>query len=255
MPGFSWSRWAAAADAVADRALREVPFYRERLVGAGARGGPVPSADLADRLWALCPLSSPFSPADEPTLWTGVPGDLAAGVRLVGRTRPWAPVVEARAAWVPWTRLGPLGPVYAPVVVSTPDLDGPARALTASRPVLVAPPGAVPGLTGRLDHVGPVVLRLAAPEAGEHQGSMALLFDRHLGYYAGRSPVCGHWHVLWRRFHVEVDGDLVVTALRRRRPTLSRVALDAGGFTGVVACRRHSTPVLVSDPVFRGPTR
>ncbi|EWC60231.1 hypothetical protein UO65_4477 [Actinokineospora spheciospongiae] len=246
---FSGPRWAAAADAVADRALREVPFYRERLVGAGARGGPVPSAELADRLWALCPLASPFTPAREPTLWTGVPGDLAAAVRLAGRWGRATPVVEARRAWVPWTRLTPAGPAYAPVVVSTPDLDGPARARTPARPVLVAPPAAVAELTARLDHVGPVVLRLAAAEVSGHRGRAAVLFDPHLGYFAGRSPVCGHWHVLWRRFHVAVTGGaLVVTALRRRRPTLSRIAVPAGDFARVDLCRRHRTPVLLSDP-------
>ncbi|MBM7773627.1 hypothetical protein JOD54_003831 [Actinokineospora baliensis] len=243
--GYSQLAWERAAAAVAARALREVPFYRER--HARGRGlAPVPTEELEGRLWALCPLSRPYRAMTEPTLWTGDPADLAAAVRGCGAGG--GAVVEVRSAVVPWDRLGPLGPRYAPVLSPTATAvdvsasDGPARALVAGgRTVLVSAPEDVDAVQGRIGAVTVVVRRLA--KVGE-PGCLAVLHDRHLGYFATRPTSCGQWHLLWRRFHVAPgDGGVLVTALKRRRPTLVRVAVDVG-LRQVAECSVHGTPVL-----------
>ncbi|WP_026422023.1 hypothetical protein [Actinokineospora inagensis] len=244
--GFSHIAWERAAAAVAARAVREVPFYRER----HARGlgvAPVPAAELERRLWALCPLSRPYSAQREPTLWTGDPADLAAVLRISGLG--W-PVVEVRSALVPWTRLGLLGPRYAPVLsgsaiaVDVSTTDGPAKALAASGvSVLVSPPDDVADVVARIGHRGPVVRSLV--KADQPDGH-AVLHDRHLGYFAEWSTDCAQWHVPWRRFHVDAgEGGILVTALRRRRPTLVRVLVDVG-LGRVAECPAHGTPVLLA---------
>ncbi|RLK54311.1 hypothetical protein [Actinokineospora cianjurensis] len=243
--GYSQLAWERAAAAVGARAVREVPFYRER----HARGlglGPVPVEELERRLWALCPLSRPYRPAAEPTLWTGDPRDLAtallvAGVGGVG-------VLEVRSAVVPWTRLGALGPRYAPVLAPSADVvdlsasDGPARAMVASgETVLVSPPEVADEVSARIGHAGMIVRRLTS--ATDILGP-AVLHNRHIGYFAARPHGCARWHILWRRFHVSPgDGGLLVTALRRRRPTLVRVLIDIG-LNRVGICREHGRPVL-----------
>ncbi|GAA3065106.1 hypothetical protein [Actinokineospora globicatena] len=243
--GYSQLTWERAAAAVAARAVREVPFYRER----HARGlglAPVPVAEVAQRLWALCPLSSPHRPAAEPTLWTGDPRDLATGLLVAGVSG--ASVLEVRSALVPWTRLGALGPRYAPVLSPSADAvdlsasDGPARAMTAAgETVLVSPPEVATEVAARVGHTGVIVRRLTT--ATDMIGP-AVLHDRHLGYFAARPHGCGSWHVLWRRFHVAAgDGGVLVTALRRRRPTLVRVLVDVG-LNRVGVCREHGRPVL-----------
>ncbi len=254
MMSYSQLAWERAAAGVALRAAREVPFYREQSERAGReirRPEPVPVAELADRLWALCPISRPYVAAREPTLWTGVPADLAAAVRRTGVRA--AAVLEVRSSWVDWTRLGPAGPRYAPVLA--PDAvvrdqstaDGPARTLAASPRVtaLVSPPEHVDDVVKRTGHRGPVVRRLAPAEVAGPGDGPAVVFDRRLGYFAALAPGCGRPHVLWQRFHVcAEDGLLVVTALRRTRPTLVRVALDGGALTAVAECPRHGEPVL-----------
>ncbi|GAA3014139.1 hypothetical protein GCM10010483_68940 [Actinokineospora diospyrosa] len=227
------------------RAVREVPFYRER----HARGlglAPVPTAELERRLWALCPLSRPYRATAEPTLWTGDPADLAAAVRGCGAGG--GAVVEVRSALVPWERLGPLGPRYAAVLAPTATAvevsasDGPARALVAAgRALLVSPPDVAAAVQSRIGTATTIVRRLS--KVGD-PGSPAVLYDRHLGYFAARPTSCGQWHVLWRRFHVSPgETGVLVTALKRRRPTLVRVAVDVG-LGRVGECPVHGTPVL-----------
>ncbi|WP_018684946.1 hypothetical protein [Actinokineospora enzanensis] len=238
---FSQLAWERSAASVGARAIAEVPFYRGRYaVGLGL--SPVPSAELTDRLWSLCPIAHPYSPAREPTLWTGDPADLSAVLRISGTGN--TPVLEVRQSLVPWTRLGPRD--YAPVLsasavaLDVSALDTRARELAAGRrTVLIAPPDEVADVVRRTARHGPVIHRLTTPSGD----IPAVLHDPRVGYFAALAPTCGHWHIPWRRFHVEGGADgLLVTALRRRRPTLVRILVPARGSIGL--CPRHRTPVI-----------
>lgn len=257
MLGFTGARYSAAAwqrsaADVATRALRDVSFYREQCArsGTGLRvPEPVRSADLESRLWTLCPLSAPYSPNREPSLWTGDPADLAAVLRLAGC--PSRAVLEQRSSWVPWTRLAVGGPRYAAVLAADAPgvdaervaaLDEPARRLAAHQDAVLV---GDPATAARIGFTGTVVPRCSLAEAAGHTGGPAVVFDAHLGYFAARPASCAAWHVSWRRFHAEVtDGAVLVTALHRRRPTLVRVIPEDSAFTAVGECAEHGTPIL-----------
>ncbi|WP_424187371.1 hypothetical protein ACOBQX_06060 [Actinokineospora sp. G85] len=173
---------------------------------------------------------------------------LRAAVLAASRTPWFTPVVEARAQWSGWHRLGTLGPRYTSVVPADAALDGPARRLCAeTRPVLLAHPTEVPDLADRLAHRGPVILRLSTAEAHDHHGSMATLHDPVLGPIAARVPACAHWHVLWRHLHLAATPTALVLTPLTRRPA-PRIVIPPGPFTRVVECRRHRTPILITDP-------
>ncbi|TDP93894.1 hypothetical protein [Labedaea rhizosphaerae] len=232
---------------MAVRARDTVPFYRERCP-VGGLAGPVRSAELAGRLHLLTPFARPFDPAEEPTLWTGVPADLGAALRTaIGASRR-TPVIEGRRSWVHWQTLGRAGAPYAAVLtgaVPHTDLDERARLLAADgRAVLVAGPTELAEVGTRIGHRGPVVARVSAEQAQHWRGGAAVVFDRHLGYYAALGG-CARWHLSWRRFHAVVGREgLQVTALRRTRPTLVRVIPEHPGFRAVTWCPAHGTPVL-----------
>jgi hypothetical protein len=69
--------------------------------------------------------------------------------------------------------------------------------------------------------------------------------DPCLGYFAVRVPACGRVHLLWRRYHARTgDGSVMVTALRRRRPTLVNVIPAGPGCTTLRFCPEHASPLI-----------
>jgi hypothetical protein len=266
---FRQRAWDRRRRAVVDRAFRSVPFYREQWArGRRALSDPVPvrAQDLATELFRLCPLTRPWKPSREPSLWLGDPGTLADALALAGVLPRRGPVLEVRPAAVDWGRLRILGNAYG--VLLSPEAHVRPRARLAIQvrafhlavehggAAIVASPSELPDVLRESDEaLGGEPLRWtpvhrlsvgdvdAISAAGS--GTPTVVHDPFLGYLASLVPECGHVHVLWRRVHCipTVDG-VAFTRLRGRRPTLVNVLPVDPGFSGVDRCGIHGTPVL-----------
>ncbi|WP_026414415.1 hypothetical protein [Actinomadura oligospora] len=248
-------RWEAARRRAVARAFSEVPYYREQWAAAGRRldePAPAASAGLADQLFRLCPLGSPFRPTREPSLWLAETATLRAALAVAAPSR--LPVIEAGPSMLDRRTLD-RGRPYAVILPPGADVvdESRRRALNERAVGLAAGSGAVVvGARDELDAVLPeiiapsliTVVRASAAEAITTSGPV-VAHDPALGYLAARHPACGALHLLWRHHHARVvDGVLQVTSLRRRRPTLcSVVPHDSGGVT-VDRCHAHDTPTL-----------
>ncbi len=265
MQRFSMKHWDATRRAVVDRAFREVPYYREQWALAGkalAEPVPVTSDGLLDQAFRLCPLSRPWLPGEEPSLWTGDPLALLEALRLAGASPRGVPVVEVRASMVDWTSLGNGGPRYGALLPPGADVVSEERRLLLNAPAtaLAADAGAVVlvGTTSELSSVRAelgasvdvtTVLRGPVGEIaafGSRPGDPSrLAWDPCLGYLGATVPACGNLHALWRRHHVRTeDGALLVTALRRRPALCSVIPAGADGVT-VGECAEHRSAILL----------
>lgn len=251
-----------------DHAFRSVPFYREQW----ARGQrvlpeplPVPGQDLAEQLFRLCPVTRPWKPNREPSLWLGDAHALADALALIGVLHRRTPVLEVRRAMVDWRRLDIVGSPYG--VLLSPGADvRPAGRLTLQLRALrlaqvhggatvVGSPSELTGVIRGAEEAlgGPSlkwkpVHRLTLAEA---QSTLAVVptvvHDPYLGYLGSRGPECGQIHLLWKRVHCSptVHG-LAFTRLRGHRPTLVNVLPVNPGFSRVERCDVHGTPVLTN---------
>jgi hypothetical protein len=261
---FSARAWEETFRRVVTRAFHEVPFYREQWAVAGRvlpEPEPVQSRELIDQLFRLCPLSRPFRPAREPSLWTGELRGLRAAAQLTTGAPRGTLLLEVREAMLD-RRMG--GPRYGVVLPPGARTAGEGRrcalnriaatlAARAGRALVVGSPQelaevlpelrAAAGRPAGLELIG--VPRMTLGQAVRERQAPMLAHDPCLGYVAARVPTCGRIHLLWREFHARADGGAVtVTALRRRRPTLVNVIpADSTRLTRRI-CPEHRSPVI-----------
>jgi hypothetical protein len=266
---FNERAWERRRRAAVDRAFRSVPFYREQWAqvrGSLSEPMPVRAHDLADQLFRLCPLTAPWKPSREPSLWLGDPGALADALALAGVLPRRGPVLEIRQAMVDWKRLYVFANPYGALLSPDADVRPTGRLVLQLRALQLAEAhggAAVVGtpfeLTGVLREADEALGGAAVQWTSVHRLTVAeaqaisaagpatatVVHDAYLGYMGSLVPVCGQLHLLWKRVHVRptVDG-LVFTRLRGRRPSLISVLPTDPGFSGVGRCAVHGTPVL-----------
>jgi hypothetical protein len=247
---------AAARAAVAGRAHREVPYYRERDARAGAAdtAAALPETDLDRFYHQLFPLGEPWLGEADAPAWLPAGAELREALALTGRHSPGATVFELRPALLDVRLPGGAHRVLlngaAVVDPFAPDPRPAQReALAATRPATVlGTPADLAELAGAADLSGAMVLPVhpfASVRSGP--GAPALLFDAHLGWAGAHSAGCGRAHLSWRRLFARATGDgLLVTKLHQRRPTLVDVLVAGTAGLAVALCPRHGTPVVTA---------
>jgi hypothetical protein len=263
--------WERRRRSTVDHAFRTVPFYREQWARAGraaAEPEPVPAADLSEQLFRLCPLTRPWKPNREPSLWVGDPRALADALALAGVLPGRSPVLEVRRAMVDWRRLTIAGNPYGVLLSPDADVWPKGRLAMQLRALLLAQVhggatvvGSPSELTGVLDEADVALggtslewtrvhrLTLTEAQVAPAGGAAmpAVVHDPFIGYLASRVPDCGEVHLLWKRVHCAstVDG-LAFTRLCGHRPALVNVLPVNPGFSSVGRCSVHGTPVLAN---------
>jgi hypothetical protein len=257
---FSPAGWEARYARAAERAFRQVPFYREQWAAAGhplRDPVPVAAAELQEQLFRLCPLARPHRPEREPSLWIGDPADLRRALAIAGALATGAAVLEVRGAIVDWRDLGRRGPRYAPVLAADAPIADPARrtalnaeaaafAAAAGAAVVVGSPAELAVVLGELSGTARLLPLPRVTLDGAGDGGPALLHDRHLGYLGAWVRACGRFHLDWRHVHARADqGGVLITKLRQTRPTLVNVRPAGAGRAAVQVCPLHGTPALL----------
>ena len=247
------------------RAFATVTFYREQITEFNTplpEPRPTPAAALPDPPHTLVPFARPWSAQHEPSLWTPRPQPLAAVLRLAG-CRDQLPVLEVRQALWDRTRIGNgwRRRRYAVLLSPTARVASPQRREELNQDAL-AVVGNGPGwLVGTAEELAALpkqpqlrpVLRLPIQAVVDRPDDLnaaspppAVLHEPRLGYVGARKPECGQWHLDWRRVYArERDGQLTLSRLDQRRPTLLGLLVPGADHVRVDHCPRHRTPVLV----------
>lgn len=228
------------------RAFREVTFYRSQCAAAGRlldEPVPTPTTAVPDPPYELCPFRQPWRPDRDLPLWTPDPRQLLGALRIARLLPAGGTVVEVRRALVDLPRL--TRRVRYAVLLGddavAADRHGTNAATLAAAPapVLLVGPADWP------DPVGVPRAGLASVADGSAPPGPLLLHDPTLGYLGARHPDCGGLHLDPGLVHAAVRGDrLVLSLLRRRRPTLLAMAPPGAADLRPATCARHRTPVL-----------
>ncbi|HLU45780.1 MAG TPA: hypothetical protein VKZ67_12320 [Natronosporangium sp.] len=242
------------------RAFATVTFYREQLASAGEplpHPRPTPVGELPDPPHTLVPFARPWSARYEPSLWTPRLRPLAAALRLAG-CRGRRPVLEVRPALWDGTRLPGGWPRrrYAVLLPATAQVASPERRAELNQAALTAIGDGPAWVVGAPEELADLparpglapVARLpiqALEAAATTETRPAVLYEPRLGYLGARVPGCGRWHLDWSRVHAQDrGGQLTLSRLDQRRPTLLEVVVPGADRVTVERCPTHRTPVL-----------
>ncbi|WP_328725833.1 hypothetical protein [Streptomyces sp. NBC_00259] len=253
------------------RAVATVPHYRERYAATGTL--PPLTRDEAElRRHLLMPLGSALLARRDPGRPAGEHiAELHEALRLAGhRTDGGRDVYEiasalrdpVRAYGTNWRVLlattadaGRYAERYAER--SGTDRSGTERSGTersgAERPGTGRPVpdghALVVGDAGQLAGVaaGPVTVERVtlAAAARTRPAAGSVWYEPWLGHLGGVPGACGELHLNPSRVHARLlDGETVLTLLRRRRPTLVHVRPEGAEFFGPGRCPLHGVPIL-----------
>ncbi|MFJ6630857.1 hypothetical protein ACIQMR_05500 [Streptomyces sp. NPDC091376] len=235
------------------RAVATVPHYRERYAATGAL--PPLTRDEAElRRHLLMPLGSALLARRDP----GRPAtehiaELHEALRLAGhRTGSGsgrdvyeiAPALRdpVRAYGTNWRVLLATTADAARCTERDADRSGTGRPVPDRHALVVGDAGQLAGVAAGPVTVERVTLAAAArtrPAAG------SVWYEPWLGHLGGVPGACGELHLNPSRVHARLlDGETVLTLLRRRRPTLVHVRPEGAEFFGPGQCPLHGVPIL-----------
>jgi hypothetical protein len=229
------------------RAVATVPHYRERHAASGSL--PPLTRDEAElRRHLLMPLGSALLARRDP----GRPAaehiaELHEALRLAGHRTAGRDVYEISTALRDPVRAH--GSDWRVLLCGTADAGRYTAERSGTGPPVPDGNALVVGDAGQLESVasGPAAVERVtlASAARTRPAAGSLWYEPWLGHLGGVPHGCGELHLSPFRVHARLlDGETVLTLLRRRRPTLVHVRPEGAESFAPGQCPRHGVPVL-----------